>query len=116
MMRQLTPAFQAVADAYTTDLAEALQARDWDRVTGMLTPEFTEAVKSKDWTAVGDEYGDLDGAYLIRAALLGSIDSEAAILDAIKRGNDGDLDTVRSMQNQRRAAIVNDGDSKVGLP
>jgi len=112
---QRSKAWQAVADAYHTDLADALQKRDWESVTAQITPEFTEAVQAKDWEVVGDEYGDLDAAHLIRAALLGSIESEVAVLDAIRRGQTGDLDTVKSMQQAKRAAIVNDGDRRVGL-
>jgi len=115
-MMQLTPAFRAVADAYTTDLAEALQARDWQRVTGMLTPEFTEAVKAKNWEQVGDEYGDIGGAHLIRAAMLGSIGSEDAVLDAIRRGDKKQLESVGRIQQAGRAAIVNDSYGRVAMP
>ena len=107
-------AWQLVADAYHGELADALAAREWVAIEAMLTPEFVAAVQAKDWEKVGDEYGDLDTAHLIRAALLGSIDSEPAVLDAIRRGAKGDLETVKSMQTAKRAAIVNNGDGKVG--
>ena len=113
---QLNLAWQAVADAYDEDLAYALRARDWAAVALQASPEFVAAVKAKDWVTVGDEEGTLDDAYLLRAALLGSIDSEDAVLDAIRRGDRKQLESVGRIQQAERAAIVNDSYGKVGMP
>ena len=116
-MAQRTAAWEIVAERYTTDISDTLQARDWEQLEAMTTPEWVAAIKSKNWTEVGDgEHGAMEGAHAIRAALLGSIDTEPAILDAIKRGKDGQLDTVRSMQNDKRASVLTDyGDSRIGM-
>ena len=110
-------AWEAVAEAYTTDIADQLRRRDWEGLTAATTREWVEAIRSNQWDEVGDgEHGAMEGAYLIRAALMGSITSDDAVLDAIRTGNDAQLGSVgRINAAQRSSFVTGDGDRRVGL-
>jgi len=101
--------WQAVSNAFYVELADALRARNWAEVEGMTTPEFTDAIREGRWADVaemGDAGNDVETTHLIRIALGNDFDSEAAVLDASRRGDRGHLEKVGDYQTQQRTKFI----------
>ena len=107
--KQFDQYWEAVEQAFFTEFASALRSRNWAEVEGMATPEFADAIREGRWADVsqmGDCGNDVETTHLIRVAIGNSFDSEAAILDASRRGDRSHLAKVGEYQTQQRAKFI----------